>query len=330
MKKLRKFASVLMLAATVVFAAGCTKPDEPNNEGNDNSGGGGETPEVPTIPTGAIDGAFSINENGGKVYFSQGNLQYQASTNTWRFAEHQWDYVGHDYAVFGPYGTPTGEVIHMGTVPGSNNREIAPDYPGWIDLFGFGTSGFNGKQPYMTSMDSGDYGDGENDIAGTNYDWGVYNAISNGGNQSGLWRTLTKDEWTYIVALRQTTSGIRHAPATVNGVHGLIILPDDWNSSIYDLNYVNDAWDGWPANDIDEATWTNTFEPAGAVFMPTAGDRRGSTEGGGTGPEGQLPFLGFYWSSTYSKCLFFERGVYPDYGSYAREGHSVRLVADAK
>ena len=33
MKKLRKIASVLMLAATVVFAVGCTKPDEPNNGG---------------------------------------------------------------------------------------------------------------------------------------------------------------------------------------------------------------------------------------------------------------------------------------------------------
>ena len=83
-----------MLAATMVFASGCTKPDEPNNEGNDNNGGGGETPEVSAAPTGAIDGKFSINATGGKVYFAKGNLQYQASTNTFRFAEHQWNYVG--------------------------------------------------------------------------------------------------------------------------------------------------------------------------------------------------------------------------------------------
>ena len=76
MKKLRKFASVMMLAAAVVFAVGCTKPDEPNNGGNNNGGGnnGGETPEVPTAPTGAIDGKFSINATGGKVYFAKGNL----------------------------------------------------------------------------------------------------------------------------------------------------------------------------------------------------------------------------------------------------------------
>ena len=72
MKKLRKIASVLMLAAAVVFATGCSKPDEPNNGGNNNGGGnngGGETPEVPTVPAGAVDGKFSVNENGGKVYF---------------------------------------------------------------------------------------------------------------------------------------------------------------------------------------------------------------------------------------------------------------------
>lgn len=52
MKKIRKFASILMLAAAVVFAAGCTKPDEPNNggnEGNDNGGGNNEEPATATI-----------------------------------------------------------------------------------------------------------------------------------------------------------------------------------------------------------------------------------------------------------------------------------------
>ena len=35
-------------------------------------------------------GAFSVSPN-KSVYFSKGNLQYNDSTNTWRFAEHQWD-----------------------------------------------------------------------------------------------------------------------------------------------------------------------------------------------------------------------------------------------
>ena len=49
-----------------------------------------EPPEPPTpqdtVPEGVINGLFSVSST-KKVYFSQGNLQYQASTNTWRFAE---------------------------------------------------------------------------------------------------------------------------------------------------------------------------------------------------------------------------------------------------
>ena len=47
------------------------------------------------VKDGAILAEFSVSDS-TKVHFSQGNLQYQASTNTWRFAEHQWDYVEKD------------------------------------------------------------------------------------------------------------------------------------------------------------------------------------------------------------------------------------------
>ena len=55
----------------------------------------------------------------------------------------------------------------------------------------------------MTSSTPSDYGDGSGDIAGTNYDWGVNNAISNGGNEAGLWRTLTIEEWKYLMESRR-------------------------------------------------------------------------------------------------------------------------------
>ena len=129
---------------------------------------GGDTSVQLAFSTGAINGVFSVSSS-KKVNFSQGNLQYQASTRTWRFAEHQWD------------------------ITGSENSKISENYSGWIDLFGWGTSGYNGKNPWMTSTESTNYGNGYNDIAGTNYDWGVYNTISNGGGKR--WRTLTGDEW---------------------------------------------------------------------------------------------------------------------------------------
>jgi hypothetical protein len=110
---------------------------------------------------GALKGKFTINAGGGKVYFSQGNLQYQASTNTWRFAPNQYDMIG------------------------SDNANISDSYTGWIDLLGWGT----GDAPTKATQNSGDYS--------TFTDWGT-NAISNGGNTANMWHTLTKDEWAYI------------------------------------------------------------------------------------------------------------------------------------
>ena len=51
-----------------------------------------------TIPIawsdGVLPGCFSVNAEGQQVQFSQGNLQYRASSCTWRFAEHQYNVVG--------------------------------------------------------------------------------------------------------------------------------------------------------------------------------------------------------------------------------------------
>ena len=169
-------------------------------------------------PQGAINGVFTINENGDRVYFSQGNLQYQASTDTWRFAEHQCDYTGND------------------------NENISQSYDGWIDLFGWGTSGYNHGascyQPWSTSTNNSDYyayGSYANNLYNQTgqADWG-YNAISNGVNQENSgWRTLTQAEWYYVFNTRSTVSGIRYAKAQVNGVNGVMLFPDNWNSSYY-------------------------------------------------------------------------------------------------
>ena len=42
---------------------------------------------------GKLPGSFSVSGE-KKVCFSQGNLQYQGSTGTWRFATHQYDFIG--------------------------------------------------------------------------------------------------------------------------------------------------------------------------------------------------------------------------------------------
>lgn len=50
---------------------------------------------TPTIvaPTGSINGIYSVSDT-LKVYFSQGNLQHQNFTHTWKFAENQYDFIG--------------------------------------------------------------------------------------------------------------------------------------------------------------------------------------------------------------------------------------------
>ena len=192
------------------------------------------------IVNGTIPKAFSVSDT-KKVYFSQGNLQYQASTNTWRFAEHQYDTIG------------------------SANKNVSSTYSGWIDVFGWGTSGFNGKNPYMTSSRSTDYGDGSNPITGTNYDWGVYNKISNGGNQAGIWRTLSNGEWEYLINTR-TDAANKKGLATVDGVNGLILLPDVWTLP-EGLTFTSGK-NSYTQNTYSVSQW-NKMEANGAVFLPT-------------------------------------------------------------
>ena len=281
------------------------------------------------VPIGAIDGKFTINSNGDQVYFSQGNLQYQASNNTWRFAEHQWDCVGTQ--------TPDNNGNVGGTVNGSDNANISSNYSGWIDLFGWGTSGWNSGNTYYHPWDSNNsdgslYGPPERyyGLTGSyaNADWGVYNSISNGNNTTNQWRTLTQSEWDYVFNSRNTTSGIRYAKAKVNNVNGVILLPDDWSSSTYSLSNTN-TWDAsFSSNTIYSYQWT-TLESAGAVFLPAAGVRSGTWVI-------EVGSVGRYWSATHDwNTDNFARLVHvSDYllsansNMYRYYGLSVRLVQD--
>ena len=46
-------------------------------------------------------------------------------------------------------------------------------------------------------------------ISASNFDYGVYCPIENGGNESGFWRTLTIDEWLYLLNKRTNASSLR-------------------------------------------------------------------------------------------------------------------------
>lgn len=266
---------------------------------------------IATDNPGALNGIFSISST-QHVYFSQGNLQYQASTNTWRFAENQYDYIG------------------------DANANISSTYSGWIDLFGWGTSGYNHGsvcyQPYSTSETNSDYyayGSASYNLYDQTgkADWG-YNAISNGGNATNKWRTLTIDEWVYVFNTRNTASGIRYAKAQVYGKNGVILLPDDWSTSTYSLNSTNTSSASYTTNTIILATWS-VLEKAGAVFLPAAGWRYGTNVR-------NVGSYGDYWSASYKDSDgaygvdFGDGGLLADYWIYRKDGLSVRLVCSAE
>ena len=264
-------------------------------------------------PVGAINGKFTINSNGGQVYFSQGNLQYigSAATPYWKFADNQWDYLGDN---------------------GQGNDSQNVDR----DLFGWGTSGYNHGavcyQPWSTSKSDSDY-----DAYGNyNYnlydqtsmaDWG-YNAISNGGNAENLWRTLTKDEWTYVFNTRVTSSNIRYAKAIVNGVSGVILLPDDWSTTYYSLNNTNSISADFYYNSITAAQWS-ILEKYGAVFLPVAGSRYGTSIS-------NVNTYGYYWSASRSDnnsgnaqvVVFYHNYILVTFNQNRLNGCSVRLAQD--
>lgn len=236
---------------------------------------------------------FSISPN-MKVKFAFGNLQYQASTKTWRFAEHQWDVIG------------------------NANKNISPNYSGWIDLFGWGT----GKNPTNKSQDNSDY-KYDLDIFFVDIDWGYKNNISNGGKKT--WFSLSKDNWEYVLDKRSTISGIRYAKAVVNGVSGVILLPDKWNTSNYSLNDANKADVSFSSNIISQSDWTNKLEANGAIFLPAAGYRIGTSVY-------SVGYDGYYWSSKYyeehgAHTVWFDRNrVGANYWNSRRVGSCVRLA----
>lgn len=241
----------------------------------------------PSHPTGTINGLFSVSDS-TMIYFSKGNLQYRASTDVWRFAENQWDTIGFD------------------------NSNISDDYDGWIDLFGWGT----GNNPTLSSGADNDYP--------TYSEWGDNN-ISNGAGS--IWRTMTGSEWTYLFKQRITNSGLRFAKATIDGINGAIILPDDWTNDYFILNNTNTTGGDFALNTISKSEWNNSLEPHGAVFLPAGGSR----------------FVNSVYDANIDACYWTSTPYYDEFALYSfvdniagnisidgprHAGISVRLVCD--
>ena len=257
-----------------------------------------DTPEQPEDPSTPGSGSFvakPFSVSATKtVTFSPGNLQYHPANDEWRFAPNQTDYIG------------------------EANAYIGSTYNGWIDLFGWGT----GDNPTNASTDYNDYP--------TFVDWGV-NQI--GSYAPNTWRALTDAEWEYLIEERPNYDKLIGV-AQVNGVNGLILLPDAWQcpngvtfKSGFHSSYGEEYYATYQSFSVSE--WSK-LEASGAVFLPAAGCRTGSDVCSDVyGVQGN----GDYWSasvfnSDYAlRLLFYSDEAYM-YLSGRYGGQSVRLVQD--
>lgn len=245
---------------------------------------------TPALPEGMLPGLFSIGD-GIYAHFSKGNLIYSNENGKiWSFAEQQYQY-------------------------GSD--------------FGWGASGYNGVSPSWLTDDYTYYSCmGDNDITGTNYDWGIYNAISNAGNQAGFWRTMTHGEWSYIYEKRANATQLRSGARIIGDnnqiYNGYIFLPDQWqlpeglsftpNASSFTINsYTLEQWE--------------EMETAGALFLRA----QGFTKAGIAGGDYYRNSVGTYWTTSYYntwsayRFWFNESEAYVNYQTRAT-GMSVRLI----
>ena len=202
----------------------------------------------------------------------------------------------------GLFSVRAGRQVHFapGNLEYSGGYRFAEHQYDYGGYFGWGT----GSNPTLTSTDNSDYPSFD--------DWGRH--------IGGGWRTLSKDEWCYVIRDRANASA-KCGAATVCGVHGMVLLPDNFSGGTFHAGF-----NGWNTNVYDASSWS-VMEDAGAVFLPAAGYRVGSEVNGvGTG--------GHYWPSTPLNefiayyMYFYDRNV--DYHGYYNRyyGLSVRLVRD--
>lgn len=271
---------------------------------------------------------FSVSST-SKVAISPGNLQatYDASAQTWTwdFAANQYDRIGN-----APGNTTITTEVKESTEPYAKLSES-----GTVDLFDWSTA-----DTYYGISTSND-GTYTNATTAVFVDWG---GLPIGSYSPGYWRTLSWDEWDYMLFSRDastigSTENARFLKvSSVVGMRGLIIFPDNFT---WDENMMGEApacnnSGGNGDGTFSAAQWA-TLEAAGAVFLPSTGWRLTPTY---VETADNAESNGVYWTSDVSRhpnlgpgFLWIKYGS--RYGTVGREyrygdksGVAVRLVHD--
>ena len=213
---------------------------------------------------------FSIGGD-EKVRFAKGNLRHTGDMyeGSWSIAPHQYDILGQDNVEKQRDDIYTADLVDLLCWSSATN------------YYGVTFLSYNDEDDIIAKFQ------------GAFADWGenpeVIDAIGTG------WRTLSKDEWNYIINGRPNAATLRSF-ATVAGVKGLIIVADNWTES---LN-VNPQLPPLNSETYTAEEWA-LMEEAGAVFLPTAGqmtqiyDRANYQTITTVSNDG---LEGYYWTST--------------------------------
>lgn len=219
------------------------------------------------IPDGAINALFTVGE-GVQVYFSKGNLRYLTTEQRFEFAHSQYDKLGVSDA----------------------------DGDGVMELFGWGANGYNDpNDPNQVNYDptsnvnsfrgtsstdpvrrDNSYGYGPSlsnqdgiDLASNyNFDWGSQITATD-----ATWRTLTEEEWGYLLTGRACYAGNNegsYRKVIVNEIKGLMIFPDDFHHQ----NEICGTTTGSGNNIYYTCAVTiQELEDYNVVFLPETGSR---------------------------------------------------------
>ena len=219
--------------------------------------------------SGALVGTFTVDGSGKKVYFSKGNL-WRANDGSFHFEDNQYDFNRSDY-----------DPWHISHFMWSKDANVA------------------------CALKYDDPSASQNDALFTNATKTTPNKDFTVNGQTGMWRTLSNDEWKYLIDNNGSVF------TTVNNIYGLIVFYDGYSGSRTGLTDI----------------------PKGCLFLPAAGVRDGYN---GYTYVNYAGSYGYYWSSTplgLSTAYFldFHSGVVDPANFCNRyKAYAVRLVTEAK
>ena len=205
---------------------------------------------------------FSVSAT-KKVNFSKGNLRFEGDNDG---MEAEWSIAPQQYTTLGEDNV--------------NVQSSGSTYPAYLkDLLCWSTTK-NNYGIYNYYYDSEEYG--EPYFKGDFVDWGTNPTLI--ANLGSGWSTLSKDEWDYLLNERENAAQLM-ALATVADVKGLILLPDEWDTSTSILqSYTAEEW--------------AVVEASGAVFLPIAGQMSAVYNPDTYGAVTTFTAVGVYWTSS--------------------------------